>query len=137
MTNKTKYFGRFVAAQTLWRNGLMSVLEGEASALLEAIRSLNPKSVFEWGNVLREFNYFEVSSNNKIHLEVVEFPQNITFPQNILPSKHTLRPKQKREHSQYEPKLVRIKLSMDKDWQYPRIPENKAINFEQLLVQTT
>ena len=45
--------------------------------------------MFGWGNVLREsnvlreFNYFKVNSN-RIHLKVVEFPQN------ILPSKHTL-----------------------------------------------
>jgi len=47
--------------------------------------------VFGWENVLREFNYFKVNSIVRIHLKVVEFPQNITFPQNIPPSKHTLR----------------------------------------------
>ena len=29
--------------------------------------------------------------NNEIHLKVFEFPHNITFPQNIPPSKHTLK----------------------------------------------
>jgi len=48
-----------------------------------------------WTKYFINFHHFENSSNyypnNGIHLKVFEFPQNITFLQNIPPSKHTLR----------------------------------------------
>jgi len=48
-----------------------------------------------WTKYFINFHYFENSSsyypNNWIHLKIFEFPQNITFPQNIPPSKHTPR----------------------------------------------
>jgi hypothetical protein len=47
-----------------------------------------------WTKYFINFHHFENSSNyylnNGIHLNVFEFPQNITFSQNIPRSKHTL-----------------------------------------------
>jgi ribonuclease HI len=37
--------GRFVAAETTWREGIYSVVEGEAMALLEAMRAMEQRRI--------------------------------------------------------------------------------------------